>query len=95
MTSEYIYVFSGDRGTFPGGVFNSFALAEEWILRHRLSGLLTEYPVNVGVFDWAVSTGRIRRPQGAGFTADTIAGFSSYLEHWHYENGLPASQQAE
>lgn len=35
--------------------FSSVSKAEEWIKKHKLSGVLTAYPLNDGVYDWAIS----------------------------------------
>src|SRR5438477_8308871 len=58
-----IWVFTGKRDlpsnnpTFPGGVFSSLELAEQWIERHQLSGTLTLYRLNTGAYDWALANG--------------------------------------
>ena len=84
---HWIYLFHGIRGAFPGGAFSTRALAEEWIARNRLSGLLSEYPVDIGVYDWGIRAGLVRKPRSGDYGADIIGGFSSALDHWHYENG--------
>jgi hypothetical protein len=35
-------------------------LAERWIGDHGLTGMLTEYPLDMGVYDWAVAKGFFR-----------------------------------
>ena len=50
----WVYVFNGadpqqkGRTSLPSGVFTSREKAEAWITRHRLSGLLTAYPLDEG-----------------------------------------------
>jgi hypothetical protein len=44
--SPVLYVFNGQTGRYPCGVFTSQAQAEQTIARFRLSGLLCEYPLN-------------------------------------------------
>lgn len=75
-----VFVFNGNKGGFPSGVFSSKAKAEEWIEKYNLSGVLTEYPVDISVYDW-------RKEQGyTGKSDQDIANFSSaHLAHWHYE----------
>ena len=85
---NYIYVFIGNQGKLPGGVFSTRPLAEEWIQINKLSGRLTEYPIDLGVYDWAVGTGRVRKLQASYCTPDIVGGFSSHLDHWHFEDGL-------
>jgi hypothetical protein len=73
----------------PAGAFSSLETAREWVTKNALSGTLTAYPLDEGVFDWAVRTGaltgraRERRNEPA-----FIASFSSAVqEHYHFENG--------
>lgn len=83
-----VWVFMGPNASFPSGVFTQRDTAEKWILQHRLSGTLTSYPLDVGVFDWAVETGRFKPKNDAQQNAKFIARFSSAAqEHYHYENG--------
>ena len=88
----FVWVFNPGSRPFPGGVFTRLDLAEAWIATHRLTGVLTLYPVDEGCFDWAVRVGR------TGMKAETlernrydaafIGGFSSASqEHYHYEDG--------
>lgn len=44
---------------FPGGLFDELEKARASIALHRLSGVLTAYPLNSGVFDWAVEQGHL------------------------------------
>ena len=43
-----IWIFHAAGARFAGGAFTSKAIAEEWILRHRLTGVLTAYPFDEG-----------------------------------------------
>jgi hypothetical protein len=52
-----VWVFNGEGGTFPAGVFASKEGAEAWIKANKLSGCLTKYPVGVSVYDWAIAEG--------------------------------------
>ncbi|HEX6807352.1 MAG TPA: transposase [Gemmatimonadaceae bacterium] len=56
------------------GVFSSRAIAEEWIAINSLSGVLTAYPLDKGIYDWVLENRRLkpRKP----ITAELIAGFS-------------------
>ncbi len=88
MSADRVWIFTGGRRSLPGGVFTERARAEEWIARHRLSGTLTAYPVDTGVWDWAVAQGRFRPQVAYHSTADFIANFSAAsLEHHRYEDG--------
>lgn len=89
--TETVWIFNGENARFPGGVFGSRAQAEKWIMQHRVSGVLTEYPLNVGVYDWAVSSGHFTPKRPEHSSSLFIGGFSSAVQnHFHYENGITA-----
>jgi hypothetical protein len=54
---EGVWIFHADNGRFASGVFTSQALAEERITKHELSGVLTLYPLDMGVYEWAIEQG--------------------------------------
>ena len=84
-----VWVFNGVKGTFPSAVFTELTIAQEWISRNAVSGTLTEYPLNEGVFDWAVSSGVFSPKTPNQRTPEFIERFSSaMLEHHHYEDGV-------
>ncbi|MGE8242425.1 MAG: DUF7710 domain-containing protein [Sphingobacterium sp.] len=51
---DRIWGFHGEGGRFSSGVFTSIEKAEIWIARHKLSGVLTAYPIDEGLYDWAL-----------------------------------------
>ena len=82
-----VWVFSGG-GSFPSGVFTSRERAEEWIRHHRLTGTLTAYPPDLGVYDWTIQKGWFQPRREDQRTSDFVGRFSSaYQEHYHYEDG--------
>ena len=59
-----------------------------WIARHQLSGTLTAYPCDTGIYDWVIDRGHWQPQYPSQKTAEFIQRFSSaHLEHYHYENG--------
>jgi hypothetical protein len=83
-----VWVFCGECSTLPSGVFSDVATAESWIKKHSLSGVLTEYPLETGTYDWAIDKGLFDPKYPSQKTASFIGRFSSaYLRHFHYENG--------
>ena len=87
---EGVWVFNGSAGraAFPGGVFRTQAAAEAWIAKHRLSGTLSWYPLDVGMYDLAVDKGWFQPKTPAHASARFIGGFSSEVPpHFHYEDG--------
>jgi hypothetical protein len=89
--TDYIWVFVGEQSSACGGVFSDLAIAENWILQHSLSGLLSQYPLNEGVFDWAVRTARVKQKFADNAPPQIIGSFCSYLHHYHYKDGKRVS----
>lgn len=89
---ETVWVFNGQIGKFSGGVFSELPNAENWIKENRLSGILTAYPLDKGVFDWALENDLLPMKQEKieekSKDSSFIASFTTATqEHYHYENG--------
>lgn len=83
-----VWVFNGISSRFPGGIFSSKENAEKWIRDHKLSGVLTLYPIDQGVYDWAVENNMVKPKKEKETMADFIGAFSSASqEHYHYLEG--------
>ena len=83
-----VWVFCGEGATLPSAVFGDRFRAEAWIAKHRVSGVLTAYPLDEGVYEWAIAAGFFQPTTPAHSRSDWIQKFSSaYLEHYHYEQG--------
>ena len=94
--TEKVWVFNGGRNPFPSAVFSSRERAEAWIKENKLSGTLTAYPVDVGVYDWAVSKGYFSPKRQDQKSPNFIAGFSSASqEHYHYQEGISPHKSEE
>ena len=89
VPEKCVWIFNGDGGRFPGGVFTSRIPAEEWIARHKLAGVLTAYPVDEGCFEWALRSDLITgRARERGNDPTFVGSFSSASqEHFHYTDG--------
>jgi hypothetical protein len=86
-----IWVFNGVQSPFPSGVFSSKQSAEAWISKHGLTGTLTEYPVDIGMYDYATSMGHFEPRKPEHETALFIGKFSGGgIDHFHYEDGKNA-----
>lgn len=71
-----------------GGVFSSMALAEQWISRWALSGLLTKYPLDTGAYDWAIAHQQFLPKKPEHTSGKFVGSFvGAWMEHPHYENG--------
>lgn len=87
-----VWVFNGAGARFASGVFSDLSMAEEWIAKHSLTGILTAYPVDTGAFDWAIAHGHFKPKPGKNLDAKFIGGFTSGAqEHFHYEQGARES----
>ena len=87
-----IWVFNGANSRFSGGVFEHLDVAEQWIKSNGLTGMLTKYPLNRGVFEWADDNNLIRmkaeKLKEKRKDPIFIGGFTTAaMEHFHYENG--------
>lgn len=90
MTSDEpgVWVFNGYGGQFPSAVFTAVELADEWIAKHKLSGVLTWYPLDVGVYEWTIEKKYFLPRKDYQTTPNFIGTFSSaHTGHYHYENG--------
>lgn len=83
-----VWIFSGEGARFASAVFLSQKLVENWIKKISLSGVLTAYPVNIDVYEWAVTKGFFTAKKDEQNQAAFIQKFSSASqEHYHYEDG--------
>lgn len=86
-----VWVFLGDGATHAAAVFSARERAEAWIARHGLSGILTLYPVDQPIHEWAIDRGSFTPKYLSHTEARFIQRFSSaYQEHYHYEAGTRA-----
>jgi hypothetical protein len=84
-----IWVFNGVRSTFPSGVFTSRGLAESWIHENALTGTLTEYPLDISMYDYAISQGLFSPKTEEHTTAFFIGKFTGGgIIHFYYEDGI-------
>lgn len=83
-----VWLFNGANSKFSSGVFSSKEKAEDWIKKYRLSGVLTLYPIDQGVYDWAIANNSFSVKNEHEKQSEFIQKFSSATqEHYHYENG--------
>lgn len=86
---ENVWIFNGENSRFGSGVFTTLAIAEVWIKKNKLSGVLTRYPLDVGVYDWAIQSGVFSAKKEEHLRPEFIGKFTSASqEHFHYENGV-------
>lgn len=80
-----VWVFNGAKSAFPSGVFSTKERAEDWIRHNRLEGTLTAYPVDIGVYDWALNHGLFTPKRDDQKSPEFIQRFTTASqEHYHY-----------
>ena len=85
---KHVWVFCGPKGRFPSGCFTSLKHAASWISKTGVSGCLTEYPLDISVYDWAINKGYFRKKFPSHDSPEFIQKFSSAsMTHYHIENG--------
>ncbi len=87
--SMTVWVFHGEAARFASGVFASRADGLAWVARHRLTGVLSEYPLGEGCYDWALARDRFRPSKAHHGSPGHVAGFSPGLAHVHVADGAP------
>lgn len=86
---EYVWIFNGENSRFSSGVFKNVEKAEEWIVANKLSGILTKYPLDIGVYEWAIQNDLFSVKKEEQKQPEFIGKFSSASQdHFHYENGI-------
>ncbi len=84
----YIWLFHGAGSRFSSGVFEDKGLAIDWIKQNGLSGVLTKYPVNHGVYDWAIKENYFLPKNDHEYKSEFIQKFTcENQEHFHFEAG--------
>lgn len=86
---ERVWIFHGRDARFAAAVFASDADGLAWVARHRVTGVLAEYPVGNGCYDIAVGEGRFRPSREHHGTPGHVAGFGPGLRHIHVSDGVP------
>ena len=83
---DMVWIFVAAGASFPSAVFRELESAEEWIERNKLTGVLTEYPVGIAVYDWAVATGLFRPKPSKRIDSAFIGRFSTAAaRHSHFD----------
>lgn len=86
--SGSVWVFNSPKRNFSGGIFREQEDAVRWIKKHALTGVLTRYPLDTGVYDWAIEQGNFTPKSDHQRSPEFIGGFTSASQdHFHFENG--------
>jgi hypothetical protein len=91
MNRDTVWIFHGEQAQFAAAVFTSEADALSWAAAHRVSGIVTEYPVGNGCYDLAVARGSFTPSKPHHGTPEHVATFSpGWTRHIHLTNGTPS-----
>lgn len=87
-----VWIFHEASSKYSGGVFTSISDAEAFVVKYKLSGMLTKYPLNQSVFDWAIENDMhnisAHKIKEKSINPRFVGGFTTASqEHYHYENG--------
>jgi hypothetical protein len=85
-----VWVFHGEEARFASGVFKDRDAALKWVELHRLTGIVTEYPIGVGCYDVAVAEGFFQPSKPHHGTPVHVAGFSPPGDHIHVQDRAPS-----
>ena len=87
--TDFVWIFTGSGARFPSGVFLEKDSAIVWVSKHKLSGVLAKYPVDIGIYDWALKMHYFVPKRDDHRGPEFIGKFScASLEHFHFESGL-------
>jgi len=83
-----VWIFHGENAQFTSSVFSQKETAEKWITDNQLTGLLTNYPIDISVYDWAIENDLFKAKEARHKSSSFIQKFTSASQiHFHYENG--------
>lgn len=89
LNTRKVWVFQGANAKFPSGIFTQQSVAEEWIAANRFSGILTEYPVDISVFDLHATEGTFIPIDDSQCSREFRQSFTSATQpHFHYTDGI-------
>lgn len=84
-----VWIFSGAGSRFSSGAFVDKNAAMMWISKHKLSGVLTQYPLGQGVYDWAIENELFEIKKEHESSPEFIQKFTCAVqEHYHFEDGV-------
>jgi hypothetical protein len=83
-----VWVFMGDKGQFPMGVWSSLNFAHRYIHDKMFTGSLTAYELDTPIYDWAVNTGKFKRKNDQHRSIKFQQTFSNQCqEHYVFKEG--------
>ncbi|MCY0969092.1 DUF7710 domain-containing protein [Chryseobacterium wangxinyae] len=88
MKEKQVFVFNGEESNFPSGIFTTLEKAKVYIEKYSLSGILTQFPIDIGIYDWAIQKDFFSVKNEYQKEPRFIERFScASIEHFHFKNG--------
>ncbi|MFW1746011.1 hypothetical protein ACG9XW_07290 [Acinetobacter guillouiae] len=85
MDFKFIWMIQNSDNLNIIGCFTDKVSAEKYIYDHQLKCILTQYPLDISVYDWVIENGFWKPKSDLQKTGKFIGRFSSaYLEHEHF-----------
>lgn len=89
MDELYIWVVQGSSASFPSAIFSSREKAVRWIEKYKISGILSKYPLDISIYDWAITQGLFKPKRDDQKTPGFIQSFSTvHIEDSQYVDGV-------
>jgi hypothetical protein len=83
-----VWVFMGDRGTNPMGIWTTLDAAHKYVHDEQLTGQLTAVELNQPVYEWAKKTGRFKPKLDQQRSIKFRQTFSNqFQEHYTFKEG--------
>lgn len=86
-----VWIVTANGARWPGGIFLTEQAAREFIDRHAISGMLSEFPLGESTYDHATRLGLFRPKNEKERSGEFIAQFSPRLPHYHFTDGQQVS----
>lgn len=86
---QSVWLFQGEQASFASAVFSDKFNAMAWIAENSVSGILTEYPIDICAYDWAVKNEFFVAKKEHHQTSAFKQNFTSASQaHYHYKDGV-------
>lgn len=78
-----VWIFNEGRTPLPSAMFADEEIATQWIKQHGRYGVLTQYPVDIAVYEWVIERGYFD-PTRSKYRQDPGTFSSGYQKHLHF-----------
>lgn len=86
---QSVWLFQGEQARFASAVFSDKVNATSWIAENSASGILTEYPIDICAYDWAIKNEFFVAKKEHHKTSAFKQNFTSASQaHYHFKDGV-------